>query len=100
MTNLKHISNNIAVQAENGAIKVYLYDTAIITVRGTLMTLATGGFRTPTTKRMLNGILPFNTIWQKNKEWWISDEFGNTSLFYEDMAIDALTGQILSPKES
>lgn len=57
---------------KNGDKIITLYQTDILIFKGDKLILNSGGFRTKTTKRMINSFLSHNIlVYAKNFEWYI-----------------------------
>ena len=99
---IKGIGNNTRVQfghVGTGKMSVYLHGTEIVKSKprhvsgGEVVTLNSGGYRTPTTKRRMNEVSEeyYNSgfkVYQKNLEWYVDTDKGTLKF------IDGLTFRV------
>jgi len=69
---------------------VKLYQTNIVTKIGLKLRLESGGWRTSHTKKCMNLILRQHglNVYQKNNEWFVSNQDGSTQVFQDGMTIE------------
>ena len=102
---IKGIGNNTKVElGRMGKMSVYLHGTKIVTSKprhikpwGELVTLNSGGYRTPTTKRRMNEVSEeyYNAgfkVYQKNFDWYVDTDKGPLKF------IDGLTFRVQTIK--
>ena len=85
---IKGIGNNTRIVCDGytGVDSVYLHDTPVVKVQRVndslqIVTLHSGDWRTPTTKRRMNEVsdewaLGFK-VYQKNKDWYVETDEGS-----------------------
>lgn len=77
---IAHVENN------SNTRKLTLHNTAVVTVSGDTVTLDTGGWFTPTTKKYMNkGLDLFGLngyVYQKAGDWFVEDNEGNAHKFF------------------
>lgn len=102
--NARKLANNTYVERlDNGDIVIRLHWTRIVTFynpnNGGGLSLNDGGFKTATTKRRINELLPDGlTLYADRKTWWIADRdagtrytFANVSRINDDRTISLYT---------
>jgi hypothetical protein len=66
----------------------YHWTTVVLLTPDGVMTLNTGGWRTPTTKKRINEYLPFGyRVFQKDYKWFLSLPSGEFAPFEDGMKI-------------
>lgn len=84
------ISNNVLKTTMGDVTAIRLYDTNVVVTdfdAGTI-TLDSGGFRTSTTKRIMNDFINPYYVSQKNFEWFVFDKAnGKTIPFVDGMVL-------------
>lgn len=74
----------------NGDLKITLYATDILQIKGGKIILNSGGYLTRTTKARMNQFLPINIdVYQKKHKWYI-DNKGEILEFFDNIELDIL----------
>ena len=76
-TGNRRLTKRDAIEAENGNVSCYLWNTRIADVTADKITLRSGGYRSTTTKSRLNALLRLTgrklSIYQQNFVWYVYD---------------------------
>ena len=83
--------NTLQINYSDGSVAYRLHDTDVIIEQDNIITLNSGGWRTPTTKDRINSFAPVN-IWQENSIWYL-----NGFMFYDGIQVNS-KGEIISEK--
>ncbi len=69
-------------------LRVRYHSTSVIQSNGVIVTLRSGGWRTPTTKKRINDFLPHGWfLYQRNFVWFLTTPSGETLEFEDGMQI-------------
>lgn len=102
----RRVANSIYFEQVNDQlIRLFLFKTCVMSFRPDAIVLNSGGYRTMTTKEVINEFLPkhtyvvqFNRMWYIGTTNWIPNSSEARSLFYEGIAI-RYDGSVVEPRQ-